>query len=296
MRSSTPSSVADYDFISPSSSPELVPLQDMSSLHLPAVGELDISSKLSAMGHSDGDVKTIKHPRFYFEDGNTTFEVEHVLYHVHRYFFRDSNILAGATIASASPIELQGVKTREFDAFLSIIYPDGRNYKTCELTTVDEWTSVLRLATEWGFVSIRGLAVERLGVIASAVDKIVLAHAHALRAWLAPAYAELCVRAAPLSAAEGRRLGVEEVLLVCAMRESTRDAVPLFSEEEIVLRVAEHLCPPPQGAAEGWAAEESAEPGVLFSQEEVDRKRDERIAAASGKSKSGKSASRLMFG
>ncbi|KAI0062467.1 hypothetical protein BV25DRAFT_633247 [Artomyces pyxidatus] len=234
-----------------------------------------------------------KHDRFYFEDGNVTFLVEDsVLYHVHRYLFRDSGLLkGGAQGHSSSPITLKDVRSYEFDAFLSILYP--LSYLTCELSTVDEWTAVLRLATDWGYTSIRDLAVARLAPIASAVDRVIFAHTYPfLAAWAVPGYAELCSRAAPLTVAEGRRLGVDDVLLVCTMRESTRVSALLFSEDEIAVRIEDHLrparppTPPPPpvvkiSKADSWASRSSPSFGSLFSPLELETRRlDNRTAGS----------------
>ena len=76
-----------------------------------------------------------------------------------------------------------------------------------ETKTVEEWTSILRLATKWNFLSLRELAVERLFEIASPIDKITLSHTFDLPKWLPLAYAGLCERKAPLTIEEGRKLG-----------------------------------------------------------------------------------------
>ena len=76
-----------------------------------------------------------------------------------------------------------------------------------ETKTVEEWTSILRLATKWNFLSLRELAIERLFEITSPIDKIILSHTFHLPKWLPLAYARLCKRNAPLTIEEGRRLG-----------------------------------------------------------------------------------------
>ena len=75
------------------------------------------------------------------------------------------------------------------------------------MKTVEDWTSILRLATKWNFLSLRELAVERLLAITSPIDKVVLSHTFDLPKWLPLAYAQLCERAKPLTAEEGKRLG-----------------------------------------------------------------------------------------
>ena len=72
---------------------------------------------------------------------------------------------------------------------------------------MEDWTSILRLATKWNFLSLRELAVERLLAITSPIDKVVLGHTFDLPKWLPLAYAQLCERAKPLTTEEGKRLG-----------------------------------------------------------------------------------------
>jgi hypothetical protein len=73
--------------------------------------------------------------------------------------------------------------------------------------TTEEWTSVLRLATKWNFLSLRNLAVERLFDITSPIDRVVLGHTFDVPEWLPLAYTDLCKRGEPLTIEEGKRLG-----------------------------------------------------------------------------------------
>ncbi|KAI0060590.1 hypothetical protein BV25DRAFT_1769606, partial [Artomyces pyxidatus] len=164
-----------------------------------------------------------RHARFYLDARTITFFVEELTYCVHRYVFcRDSPHFAAllAEADESSPVTLKDVTCKEFDAFLSILYPS--DFYTCDVHTSEDWASVLRLSTIWGFASIRKLAVERLETIASAVDKLVLGHAHDVNAWLLPGYVALCLRGIPLTLEEGRRLGMDDVILITSIRESIR--------------------------------------------------------------------------
>ncbi|KAA1470498.1 hypothetical protein DENSPDRAFT_702354 [Dentipellis sp. KUC8613] len=191
-----------------------------------------------------------KHPRFYFDDGNVTFLVGDTLYRVHRYFFqRDSthfaNLLLGHPLSEATdasgPIALDDVECNEFDALLSILYPV--DFHECEVKTVDAWTAILRLSTKWSFASIRKLAIARLEPIASAVDKVVLGRTYTIDAWLRPGFVALCERAQPLTRDEGRRLGVDDVILCVTVRESMRARRPGVSRSEVEGLVDSHLDP-----------------------------------------------------
>ncbi|TFY71232.1 hypothetical protein EVG20_g1773 [Dentipellis fragilis] len=189
-----------------------------------------------------------KHQTFYFADGNVTFLVGDTLYRVHRYFFqRDSahfaNLLLGRPLSEAvdasGPIALHDVECSEFDALLSILYP--ADFHKCEVKTVDAWTAVLRLSTKWSFASIRALAIDRLEPIASAVDKVVLGRIYTIDSWLRPGFVALCERAQPLTKDEGRRLGVDDVILIVTIREGVRVQRPGIGRGEIEAIVKSRL-------------------------------------------------------
>ncbi|TFY62715.1 hypothetical protein EVG20_g6604 [Dentipellis fragilis] len=221
-------------------------------------------------GSNDRPVQR-KHERFYFDDGNVTFlisynsaavavsklslsylEVEGALYRVHRYFFqRDSShfvkILmhrqSSTSLDRQSPIPLDDVSCSEFDALLSIFYP--LNFHECEVKTVTAWAAVLRLSSEWSFSSIRALAIDRLDPIASAVDKVVLGRTYGIDAWLRPGFVALCERQQSLKINEGRRLGVDDVILIATIREAMQVRRPGVSRSDVEHMVKTHLEPSP---------------------------------------------------
>ena len=106
-----------------------------------------------------------------------------MLYCVHRYFFsRDSTYFSTRfdqlDIHDHEPlstiISLGDTERKDFDAFLSILYPKsvfwsivhqltyrgistGRDFEGNHFS-YEEWKSVLNLSTRWGFASIRRLA------------------------------------------------------------------------------------------------------------------------------------------
>ncbi|KAA1470541.1 hypothetical protein DENSPDRAFT_745708, partial [Dentipellis sp. KUC8613] len=109
------------------------------------------------------------------------------------------------------------VTRSEFDALLSILYPT--HFHECELKTVEAWTSVLRLSTEWSFSSIRTLAIERLLPIAAPIDKVILGRTYGIDAWLQPGFVALCDRLQPLTVDEAIRLGIRDAILITTVRE-----------------------------------------------------------------------------
>ncbi|KZP04905.1 hypothetical protein FIBSPDRAFT_380794 [Athelia psychrophila] len=64
------------------------------------------------------------HERFCFPAENIYFLAQGMLYNVHRYFFeRDSSSFVGQGLSKQEPMVLANVSKRNFDLFLSILYP-----------------------------------------------------------------------------------------------------------------------------------------------------------------------------
>ncbi|KAL1751178.1 hypothetical protein FB107DRAFT_222533 [Schizophyllum commune] len=109
------------------------------------------------------------HDRYFLADGNLGFVLEDgTVYRVHRHFFTQysedfaSEYLTGP--ASSSFVRLKGVEAKDLDRFLSLIYPS--KIGESDISTADEWLSVLRLAERWAFVDLRKLAREKLNALA----------------------------------------------------------------------------------------------------------------------------------
>lgn len=90
--------------------------------------------------------------------------------------------------------------------------------------TVDEWISVLHLATRWEFESIRQLAIRKLeGLTIDPVHKIVLSRQFDISTpWTLAAYTEVCHRSDALTVSEGRALGLETAMRIYQLREKIR--------------------------------------------------------------------------
>ncbi|KAJ7072853.1 hypothetical protein C8F01DRAFT_263223 [Mycena amicta] len=187
----------------------------------------------------DNRLRGQEHPRFYFPDGNVVFRVQDTLYRVHRYFFERDSVVFSSMFSlppvsgqrpegetPENPILLEGLPTLEFDRFLAVLYP--LNFVTRDTPSAIEWTSVLSLATRWDFASLRALAITHLATLTSSpAERIALARAYDVQAWLGPAYTTLCTRTDPLSLAEGRCLGLEDTVRVGQVRHAVRYAANL---------------------------------------------------------------------
>lgn len=70
----------------------------------------------------------------------------------------------------------------------------------------------------------RELAIRKILEVASPVDKIIIGHKFGLRRLSIPGYKALCTRYNSLTLEEGRRLGMDDVILIGSAREAIRDA------------------------------------------------------------------------
>ncbi|KII95519.1 hypothetical protein PLICRDRAFT_219429 [Plicaturopsis crispa FD-325 SS-3] len=206
-----------------------------------------------------------RHEKYFMSDGNITFIVENDMYCVHRYFlqqhspwFRDLFERYGiapsdAKFAGQDPILLAGIRSLDFARFLSVLYPS--KFGMHDVSTVDEWTSILELSAQWNFVDIISLATKELARIVSPVEKVVLIrkyHVHIAAAWpaivkgceglfgaercdmeewLGGAYHAIFTRDEDLTLEEGERLGMAEVIKIAHARRAMRVSMTFVDEE-----------------------------------------------------------------
>ncbi|KAI0002271.1 hypothetical protein BJV74DRAFT_765562 [Russula compacta] len=149
-----------------------------------------------------------------------------MLYRVHRYFFcRDSNEFVRRLSqfrSKGAVISLDDVKSKDFDAFLSVLYP--LNFNASDERSFKEWTSILDLSTRWGFTTIRDLAIRCLKP-PTPLQRLLLARKYGVEEWMLPALQELCERPLPLTLDEARLMDVEDIVLVGSVRETVRSHV-----------------------------------------------------------------------
>ena len=99
--------------------------------------------------------------------------------------------------------------------------------------TVEEWTSILKLAHQWEFNEVKELAVRGLESLPiPALQKVVLYQTyHVNRTLLQPAYTALIVRDEPITIEEGREVELETALQLARAREIAR--APSFSSRRV---------------------------------------------------------------
>ena len=108
----------------------------------------------------------------------------------------------------------------------------GSDFGVFTATTVEEWISILSIAAKFNFKSIKALAIKYLAPIASPIDKVVYGRKFEIDDWLLPAYNAICGRQDALTLEEGRRLGVDDVIKIAALRQG--NGCPDFSATEQV--------------------------------------------------------------
>ncbi|KAI9452802.1 hypothetical protein F5148DRAFT_985820, partial [Russula earlei] len=171
----------------------------------------------------------VRHSKYFFDDGNVTFLIDGILFCVHRYLFSRGSEHFSARFSrlevrdhdhEALPptISLDDVKCKDFEAFLSVLYPE--NFGEIDLS-YEQWKSVLHLSTLWAFPSLRKWALSYM-MPPTPHDQLLLARAYSVRDWVVPALSALCQRRAPLSLDEAIQMDIKDVVLVNTVREDIR--------------------------------------------------------------------------
>jgi len=195
-----------------------------------------------------------RHETYYLDDGSVVFQasllfliwhplcsndslqVEQVLFKVHRYFFVTHSVIFASMftmppgegnsvegLSDEMPILLPGVSVRDFERFLGVFYP--ADFSELE-TSIEHWCSVLEVATKWEFDSVRALAIRKLDEEPQSAippaDRISMALKYRVEEWLLSPYVELVSRPTPVSLEEGRKLGIEDVVLLMKAREDIK--------------------------------------------------------------------------
>jgi hypothetical protein len=155
---------------------------------------------------------------------------------------RLSRLTAHAQEGSSLPVvSLENVKSKDLDAFLSVLYPLCvlwpsipastaslifhfllRNFNALEKHSFEELSSILDLSTRWGFDSIRDMAI-RCMEPPTPHERLILGRKYGVDEWIPLALQELCERPQPLTADEARLMDFEDVVLVGSVREEVRN-------------------------------------------------------------------------
>ncbi|KAI9064781.1 hypothetical protein FKP32DRAFT_1675319 [Trametes sanguinea] len=178
----------------------------------------------------------VPHADYYFEDGNLVVLVENTLFRLFRStFVRHSAVFkdlfslptghSGAPVEGNdddNPLHFSGISAVDFERLLWVLYPSS--YSSHKAKTLDEWRSILGLATRWEFNDVRELAIRELqNLDMPPVDRICLGQEFEIDGhWALSAYTALCERSEPLSLDEAARLGLDVSIRIARLREQLR--------------------------------------------------------------------------
>ena len=95
---------------------------------------------------------------------------------------------------------------------------------------------MLHLSTQWGFASIRRLALNNIQP-PTPHDQLLLSRTYSVDHWVIPALSALCERREPLSMDEARQMNVEDIVIVATVRENIRSHTLQVDAAEIPGRV-----------------------------------------------------------
>ncbi|KAI6027170.1 hypothetical protein EDC04DRAFT_168221 [Pisolithus marmoratus] len=174
-----------------------------------------------------------RHTCFYMH--SVTFLVENCLFRVPREPFErestvfcdmfalpqgDGNNIEG--LSDETPIRLLGVSKEDFEQLLKALFYRQHGRPPCLPDTIEQWMSVLKLSTAWGFEEVRTAAIDALMALGvSAIDRLVLGRKYDIlsREWLVPALNELARRAEPIAFEEASQMGFDMALKLASVRE-----------------------------------------------------------------------------
>ncbi|KAJ3861451.1 hypothetical protein EV359DRAFT_84310 [Lentinula novae-zelandiae] len=170
---------------------------------------------------------------FYFDC--VIFEVENVLYKIPRARLIEESSLFETMFAlppgpgnscegedDDHPITLPQIKRKEWECLLRLLFrnsiagpPDF---------TLDEWISILKLATKWDMSASRACSIENIaGFDGIPAQKIRLAREYHVPRYFIPCLVQLIGRSEPLTADECRDIGMECALKIVSLRERYYD-------------------------------------------------------------------------
>ncbi|KAJ7250472.1 hypothetical protein B0H12DRAFT_1234360 [Mycena haematopus] len=171
-----------------------------------------------------------RHQKYYLE--SITFKIEDDIFKVPRYHFEHSSEIFAATFtlpavdgadteggSDENPIILEGIKSVNFVTLLKVLYP----LDIPQILSKNEWISVLKLSTQWYFLSARNFAIRQLDSRSDmgSVERILLARQYDIAAWLREGYDDLVNRKHGISVEEAVKIGLETTVRLYQAGEGT---------------------------------------------------------------------------
>ncbi|KAL0955735.1 hypothetical protein HGRIS_001951 [Hohenbuehelia grisea] len=182
------------------------------------------------------DLKSVqRHETYYLTGGDLHLLAGGTLFRVHRYFFereskdfretlsRPSSPGRGTQGNSDSTAIVLDTSAAELERFCWVFY--NPRYSLWDASFSD-WTTILKLAHDWGFAEVKSLAIRQLEVMPiPVVERIVTYQTYKVDDdVLVPHYVNLCGREDLLTFDEAQQLGMPTTLMVCNTRERLRSS------------------------------------------------------------------------
>ncbi|KAI0745567.1 hypothetical protein C8Q76DRAFT_595930, partial [Earliella scabrosa] len=169
----------------------------------------------------------VRHPRYYFEDGNLYIMVDDILFNLHRSIlcagtgspYHDA-LMQWTGRSESHPLRLREMTSDGFEMFISLLYPSVET-PVARPRTPEDWITILDQSHKWGCNKIKALAVDRLKAMPmDHVLKIAVWTKYGLDdADITLSYHALGIRAQPLTTEEGRLLELDTVVKLAALRD-----------------------------------------------------------------------------
>ncbi|TDL18039.1 hypothetical protein BD410DRAFT_831151 [Rickenella mellea] len=197
-----------------------------------------MDSVIATKGKSESSIASgpSQDDNFFFKDGNVVFLARG------EDIFPGSSLFPGQRLAGlegyaitpvpvdthakgssvSKPIVLEQIRVVDFKSLLWFFYNSHYEKQPSWATEWETWTSILRLAKMWAFDRLLIISAQKLQGIKDSdpLAKIEIALQYGFEpTWALTEYHALCRRDAPLNLAEMRRLPLEILMKVAAMRE-----------------------------------------------------------------------------
>ncbi|KAI0067638.1 hypothetical protein BV25DRAFT_1834697 [Artomyces pyxidatus] len=179
-----------------------------------------------------------RHNPWYIRGGNVVVQVDDVLFRIHDIFLlRESAYFRSKLSYPRPPGDIaEGssdnnplvIYDADAEAFARLVWVFYNPHYSVYTATLEEWTSILTLANQWGFGEVRALAIRELEKMdIDAISKIHLYQSFKIEStYLKGAITELATREKPISLEEGNKLGMNTSLQIACLREASRRVKP----------------------------------------------------------------------
>ncbi|TFK57827.1 hypothetical protein BDN72DRAFT_907448, partial [Pluteus cervinus] len=129
-----------------------------------------------------------RHHRFFIAEEFITLQIDEVYFNLPTFILKKHSKELEKLIADQTETDpeyfaplVQGVSAVDLERFLAILFP--AEYGQYDATSFDEWASILKVAHQWEFESIFKLALEKIELVSSPVEKVVIGKAYDIPEW-----------------------------------------------------------------------------------------------------------------